>query len=1109
MQIVKRLVVGWATLVVVTAAMTGCQRYGSRPECDSNDEYFADYDVSQALDEARGGRTLRGTKVFCRSVEDFPAEPRDLFWEMDQVFDAKEGKLKPLDFDENGDGTVDDKERNAIRGRNTWLVWGGGNETFWGWLQEQGYGLEDSLILLDSRQRHRRFATAGLINQPGLETSSEPILGLYLDKAKADGSAILRPPHAAGGGGYGDGEYAADDAEPERYDARERPVVSPVPRPEPVHKYGSIFFTPWTTPDQFDALAQRDPSVREFGDYVPATVRDTLPRDGLDPAVYGYPSGLFGLRLWLNPDFFADSSDAKRAREYWKERVEKTNGRYYTEGDIHSDPQLVRPFRVSMSCGFCHIGPHPLNPPENFEEPKYENLSGVIGGQYWDPQATFGNLLGRPQFLHHFLKSQAPGTVDTSLISTDHINNTNVINAVFDVPARIARARQKPTEKQSETNRLLKSLEGDGDSPDRHFPMVLFPGEDSVGVFGALARVPINIGVFSEQWARSDNPVIGFTPQHPFPVASARKNSVYWNVNEKYRVGYMADFFLLGKDEKVAKSTAPMKLKHAGERGRRALDADDPTDRVRGREVFLQHCAICHSSKQPDRFVLHFKREATNGWAKVEVDEKEIDDQGNQIYWLPSEYAQWEEFKKSPAYAHYLAKLRALPDLQQPPPDGSIDAEDPFLENNFLSNELRVPVTLVGTYSGRAMATNAMRGQVWDNFSSDTFKSLPSVGNIRYFNIFSEADADAFGTNDVYSDGREAEGGGPGYFRPASLISLWATAPYFHNNTLGLYTHDPRVEGRLQAFDDGIRKLLWNDKRKEHRNGRYGLTYAHPGDLRIEGSAAAAKDPGYIYRLPVDTSITFGPGFTRPLLEGILFGNLGRPVGAFVFWLLSIGLWLLLAGLAIYVAFRGRQRHVGQLFLFLAILIGVVLALTGAAGYGGTVSGALMMMGATSMMYVPPPWLWTAAAVLGLLGFWLLLRRDDDRRWPRVVFGVLAVAAVVAGVVVHGFLNGRFGWHIDVGPIPRGTPVNLLMSIDPEKTDTLPKAVIALVQAIAAIKKQGLVGETAYAELAKTAGPALLAASKSPDFVLDRGHWFGEQLTDDDKRALIAFLKTI
>ena len=33
--------------------------------------------------------------------------------------------------------------------------------------------------------------------------------------------------------------------------------------------------------------------------------------------------------------------------------------------------------------------------------------------------------------------------------------------------------------------------------------------------------------------------------------------------------------------------------------------------------------------------------------------------------------------------------------------------EDEFIKNNFLSNELRIPITLTGTYSGRAMATNA------------------------------------------------------------------------------------------------------------------------------------------------------------------------------------------------------------------------------------------------------------------------------------------------------------------------------------------------------------------------------------------------------------------
>src|SRR6185503_7266139 len=105
-----------------------------------------------------------------------------------------------------------------------------------------------------------------------------------------------------------------------------------------------------------------------FRDYIPEVVRSKLPQDGLDTSVYGYPSGIFGLRLMLNPDFFANTESAAKARNYWKERVEGTNGRYYTETSIHADPNLTRPFRVTMSCGFCHVAQHPLNPPVRDDE---------------------------------------------------------------------------------------------------------------------------------------------------------------------------------------------------------------------------------------------------------------------------------------------------------------------------------------------------------------------------------------------------------------------------------------------------------------------------------------------------------------------------------------------------------------------------------------------------------------------------------------------------------------------------------------------------------------------------------------------------------------------
>jgi mono/diheme cytochrome c family protein len=604
----------------------------------------------------------------------------------------------------------------------------------------------------------------------------------------------------------------------------------------------------------------------------------------------------------------------------------------------------------------------------------------------------------------------------------------------------------------------------------------------------------------------------------------------------------MAKFFTLGAGGKVPKSTAAMKLRDAGQhdgggkplgagadgkvltQGQAELAKDAPEKRALGRQIFLDNCAICHSSKQPAGFDLRFEREMAGGWDKAAVPDKA----GRGIYTLPMEYGRWTEYKKSPAYQHYRAQISQLAG-----PAPAADGEDAFIKDNFLSNELRVPVTLVGTYAGRALATNAMRGQVWDNYSSETFKNLPTVGKIRFFNPYltdpAEAEADPmYGTNDEFDDGRDK--GGPGYFRPASLISTWATAPYLHNNALGLYNRDPSVKGRMAAFEDGIRKLLWQKERAGY--SRDGYTYVPPGDLRAERSAAARNDPGYIYRLPVDTHVTFQPGFIRPLVESLFVGYVGTSLGRALFTVLSFWSWVILTLIFIVLIFRGRGRHAGILLLILAVLLGAALAVTGAGGMGGSLLGALMM-GMTELFGYASIWLWLGVVALAAVGVLLLL---SHREWPRLVRAIFIVGALVtlfSGILANKFLNGRLkdvpisrailpnSWlnagykGIHLGPIPRGTPVNLVMNMDPEKRAKVGPALVGLLRALARIKKEGLTGEQAYQVLAADAGPALIAASKCPDFVLDRGHYFGETLTEDPKlndeakEALIAFLKTL
>ena len=74
------------------------------------------------------------------------------------------------------------------------MLWAEGNEVFWNWLQQHGYGLADFMILLDSRQRNTRFKLTGMMNQPGMKTNDTvDELGLYLDVADG-GNVLMKQP---------------------------------------------------------------------------------------------------------------------------------------------------------------------------------------------------------------------------------------------------------------------------------------------------------------------------------------------------------------------------------------------------------------------------------------------------------------------------------------------------------------------------------------------------------------------------------------------------------------------------------------------------------------------------------------------------------------------------------------------------------------------------------------------------------------------------------------------------------------------------------------------------------------------------------------------------
>src|SRR5262249_6601685 len=142
---------------------------------------------------------------------------------------------------------------------------------------------------------------------------------------------------------------------------------------------------------------------------------------------YGYGSGIVGLRVFPNPDFTPEQA-AK-----WDPV------RYYTDPAYYNDPNLVRPYRVGMSCGFCHVGPNPSSTPADFNHPKWQDLSSIPGAQsFWVDRIFFWDFKKQQDsFIYQLLHTARPGTRDTSLISSDQINNPRTMTAVYALPARV------------------------------------------------------------------------------------------------------------------------------------------------------------------------------------------------------------------------------------------------------------------------------------------------------------------------------------------------------------------------------------------------------------------------------------------------------------------------------------------------------------------------------------------------------------------------------------------------------------------------------------------------------------------------------------------------
>ena len=653
----------------------------------------------------------------------------------------------------------------AIAGRTMWMVWTGGNDRLWDRLTIDSIGTFDLLKIV----------------------SSHP-------KDPADTS------YGAGYGRHNRWEYLGLVNEP---------CFTEATGPDPSR------FGLWL--DVRDPNCPPDPFANPttFPGVQVGARGKTVPIG----SYYGEPTGVVGLRLFPNPDF------DEQARRRWDSE------KYYNEPSYYFRRELVRPYRVGMSCAFCHVGPNPIRPPTDPEKPQWSNLSSNVGAQYfwWDRVFNWRGLRNEGSVFYQALHVSRPGSLDTSLVSTDNINNPRTMNAVYQFGARMGIAAKWGKETLSGgglRNKQFNDFVPAADPLAQFFvppstvftPRVLKDGSDSVGALGALNRVYINIGVFSEEWLRHFKALLGGQPISPIRLEDAQKRSVYWQATEQQTIN-MARFFLA--------RTQPHYLKDAPD-GTGYLTTDQAI-LTRGKIAFAERCARCHSSDIPP---------LPNGLDLQNANGPHYLDAWN-TYWA---WTKTEDFK---------AKMRA-----------KVLGAD-FLKDNYLSTELRVPITVLGINACSPLGTNAIRDNIWDNFSSESYKQLPSVGTIKARNPVTGVEFDY-----------PLPAGGRGYIRPASLVSLWSTSPYLQNNTVGPFYSDPSVKTRMHGFQKSIEQMLWPEGRDKD-------------DL----FSAQGPGIGVIDRLTVDSYLEvplgYLPALLRPIIstfangDGIRIGPFpkGMPVG--------------------------------------------------------------------------------------------------------------------------------------------------------------------------------------------------------------------------------------
>jgi hypothetical protein len=613
-------------------------------------------------------------------------------------------------------------------GRRIWLYATAGNSRFHTYVMQQRLGIMvDWYRVLNSDSRDERFATWGVINDPGC-------------CVPGDDNCPARSKEETYGFDWciGDAELLASvGSEGYRDPACDLPDV---------------------------AVASDDPHGNQ--------------RQNSCDLEFGTSTGVLGVRKFPNPKFDA---------EVWRE-LNGSLGSWEGFSARLDDASIEPPFLIGISCGSCHIAFKPTNPPADPAHPEWQNIDALVGNQY----SRFSELLasGMPtDGLEWQIFSHArPGTVDTSAVPNDAVNNPGTINALINIEKRPLHEHEVLKWRKSDTcpvdanprecwcepgrdNKCwVKSLETE------NVPNILKGGEDSIGSLEAIQRVYLNIGSCSEQaWVnhlvdlRQADPAQRLFRQTPFDIGQARRDCANFRAVED-RLPEILSFIATGRpsDLYAARGLASnddLVVELEARFGAGAV--------ARGESLFSDNCARCHAS---------------------------ID---SQMTLTPASVA---------------LEPVASRDYRR------VDPARPDLRLDWLGNDELVPASEVGTYRARSLHSNHAAGHVWQEYGSETLRRKAAV--------------------DVLPEPLWRKDGGRGYYRNISLLSVWATAPFMHNNAIG-----PELCGAPAS------QRAWTaDTRRNFYRSPYVATEAN-GQLALDANDNPVAHPNPPPCRPYDASV--------------------------------------------------------------------------------------------------------------------------------------------------------------------------------------------------------------------------------------------------------------